>query len=362
MFKNIYKNKRVLITGHTGFKGSWMAEWLNLLGAKVYGISLRPSTTPSHHYILESRKKIKNYYFSILDSKRLEKKIQEIKPNFVFHLAAQAIVKTSYKNPKETWMTNLIGSINILECLKKINNNCYVVMVTSDKCYENVEQMWGYKESDLLGGKDPYSASKASTEIAIRSYVNSFYNNKNSNIRIASARAGNVIGGGDWSNDRIIPDCVKAWSSNRKVILRQPNSTRPWQHVLEPISGYLTLGLMLVKDKKLNGESFNFGPYHPISYSVGDLVKEMKIHWKDVKYQIKRQKNLEFESGLLKLNCDKAANLLGWFSVLDFNETVEFTSSWYKKYYDKENVNHITQNDINKYSKFAKLKKLYWAK
>ncbi len=362
MFSDIYKNKKILITGHSGFKGSWLSQWLITLDAEVYGISLSPHTVPSHHNLLKSKSKVKNLYFSILDEKKLNKTIASIKPDFIFHLAAQAIVKESYNNPLLTWKTNLLGSINIIEAASKLKNNCNLIMITSDKCYENIEQVWGYKENDVLGGKDPYSASKASTEIALHSYCNSFFRKKNNKIRLVTARAGNVIGGGDWSNDRIVPDCVRAWSKKNVVNLRNPNSTRPWQHVLEPLSGYLTLGLMLAKDAKLSGESFNFGPYHPSSQSVLDLVKEMKLHWKDVKYQTTKSKNKNFESGLLKLNCDKAAYVLNWHSVLDFNQTAEMTINWYKHFYNNCDVNKLTKDDIKLYIEYAKQKKLDWLK
>ena len=248
----IFKNARVVVTGHTGFKGSWLTAWLNELGSKVMGISLNPHTSPSHFKVSKIGKNIKDVRLDIRNRKRLEKKIINFKPNFIFHLAAQAIVGESYKNPYLTWETNVFGTLNILESARKLKNKCSIVIITSDKCYFNKEIHYGYKETDTLGGKDPYSGSKASAEILIQSHINSFFKG-NSKIRIATARAGNVIGGGDWAKNRIIPDCVRSWSKNRKAGLRNPKSTRPWQHVLEAVGGYLCLALNLVQNKKIHG-------------------------------------------------------------------------------------------------------------
>ena len=244
----IFKNSRVIVTGHTGFKGSWLTAWLKQLDANVMGISLNPPTNPSHFNVAKIGKNIKDIRLDIRNKKKLEKKIVSFKPNFIFHLAAQPLVATSYTDPVLTWDTNVFGSLNILEALRKIKNNCSVVIITSDKCYFNKEVHYGYKETDTLGGKDPYSGSKASAELLIKSYINSFFNKKNK-IRIATARAGNVLGGGDWAKNRIVPDCVRSWSKNKQVELRNPNSTRPWQHVLEAVGGYLCLAINLKNNK-----------------------------------------------------------------------------------------------------------------
>jgi CDP-glucose 4,6-dehydratase len=228
--KKIFKNKKILITGHTGFKGSWLTLWLSLLGARVTGISFGYPTFPSHFKVIKIAKRINHKILDIRNFQNIKKTIKKIQPDFIFHLAAQSLVQTSYKDPLLTWSSNTLGSINILESLKVIKKNCNVIMITSDKSYKNLEIKRGYKENDLLGGYDPYSASKASAELAIQSYVNSYFN-KNKNIKICIARAGNVIGGGDWSKNRIIPDCYKSWSKNKRAIIRNPNSTRPWQHV-----------------------------------------------------------------------------------------------------------------------------------
>ncbi len=356
-----FKNKTILITGHTGFKGSWLTAWLQSIGANITGASLKPKTEPSHFSEAQISKNINDIRIDIRCKDKISDLINDLKPDFIFHLAAQAIVKDSYIEPILTWETNVIGSLNILEALKKIEKKCNVIMVTSDKCYENVEWVWGYKENDKLGGSDPYSASKAAIEIGISAFVRSFFSN-DKNIRIASARAGNVIGGGDWSENRIVPDIIKAWSNDDKAILRNPDSTRPWQHVLEPLSGYLNLAIMLDKDSKLNGQSFNFGPSDLVSYTVQDLTEKMSAYWSNKKWQSIREINPDHESKLLKLNCDKAFSLLEWNSVLNFDETVKFTTDWYTKYYqNKELVCNITDEQIKNFTDLARNRNLLWA-
>ena len=334
-----FKDKVIIVTGHTGFKGSWLSTWLSLIGARVVGISNKIPTKPSRYDYLKAHL-FKDIREDIRSSEKINNLINSFQPDYVFHLAAQSLVKRSYSNPKLTWETNLMGSINVLEGLKKLNKECISILITSDKCYKNREWVWGYREEDTLGGIDPYSASKAATELAINSYVKSFFSN--SKVSIATARAGNVIGGGDWSENRLIPDCVRAWSENKKVKLRSPSSTRPWQHVLEPLSGYLTLALNLKENRNLHGQSFNFGPFHDKNSTVLDVVEEISNSWKDIKFEIESESNKFFhECNLLKLNCDKALQYLKWKPCLSFEETIEFTSRWYKKYY--ENVNQISE-------------------
>ena len=246
-FYNQYKNKKVLVTGHTGFKGSWLTSWLVLLGAKVTGLSLYVPTNPSHFKAIKLRNKINNKKMDIRNLKLLKKFFKKHQPDYVFHMAAQAIIKKSYSDPINTWETNTVGTLNVLESLREIKKNCVTVIITSDKCYKNLEIKRGYKENDILGGKDPYSASKASAELAIQSYISSFFPLNKTKVFIGIARAGNVIGGGDWSENRLIPDCVKSWSKNKKALIRNPKSTRPWQHVLEAVCGYLLLALNLKK-------------------------------------------------------------------------------------------------------------------
>ena len=285
--KHTFRDKKVLITGNTGFKGSWLSIWLNLLGAEIYGLAQEAPTKPSLFEEAGLGTIIKNNIIDIKDSKKVSDLVKYIQPDFIFHLAAQPLVNISYLNPIETWETNLIGTVNILDSMRFLTKKCVGVIITSDKCYENQEWEWGYRESDSLGGSDPYSASKGSAELAFRSYYKSFFINKDlTNIRIASARAGNVIGGGDWADNRIVPDCIRAWKNKLPVEIKSPNSTRPFQHVLEPLSGYILLAEKLISDKSLSGESFNFGPSSNANYKVIDLVSELSKKWDQSKWEI----------------------------------------------------------------------------
>ena len=359
----IFKNSKVIVTGHTGFKGSWLTAWLKELGANVMGISFDPPTRPSNYRASKIYKKIKDIRIDIQHKKKIEKKILAFRPNFIFHLAAQSLVSQSHSNPTLTWQTNVMGTLNILETIRKLNNTCNVVIITSDKCYLNREIHYGYKETDTLGGKDPYSSSKASAELLIKSYISSFFQ-KNSKIRIATARAGNVIGGGDWAKNRIVPDCVRSWSKNKKVQLRNPNATRPWQHVLEAVGGYLCLAINLKNNKNLHGESFNFGPDLSKEYSVIQLVKMMGSHWQKISWKkINKSKKKFYESELLRLNCNKAKKILKWRSVLKFDETIEMVASWYSNFYSgSKNIENITKKQINKYQSLALKRGSNWAK
>ncbi|MDQ3843441.1 MAG: CDP-glucose 4,6-dehydratase, partial [Bacteroidota bacterium] len=278
MYNNVYANKKVLVIGNTGFKGSWLSIWLLKLGAEVYGISKDVPTTPSIFDELNLQEKINYQVADINDRDKILQLIDDLRPDFLFNLAAQPIVSKSYSEPIETINTNVLGTAHILEALRIINHNCIAVMITSDKCYENVEWIWGYKESDHLGGKDPYSASKGACEIIIHAYFHSYL--KNSNVRLASVRAGNVIGGGDWAESRIVPDSMKAWSQNLPVTIRNPNSTRPWQHVLEPLSGYLRVGQKLKEEEKINGEAYNFGPSAEQVHTVAEMLEQLGEFWK----------------------------------------------------------------------------------
>ena len=352
LLKETFKNKKIIVTGHTGFKGSWLSYWLTLFGANVVGISNKVITSPSHYEAINLKKKLKNIFLDISDKKKVLKVFKKEKPDFIFHLAAQALVKKSYKDPLLTWQSNTMGTINILEGLREIQckKKCICVLITSDKSYKNIETNKGYKEEDELGGKDPYSASKAAADIAIKSYFNSYFMNKKSKLRIGVARAGNVIGGGDWSEDRLIPDCIKNWSLNNIVKIRSPNSTRPWQHVLEAVNGYINLSIKLGKNKEINGEAFNFGPNYNKNYSVENVVREIKLNWPEAKFKIfKENKNLFFESNLLKLNSAKAKKKLNWKSILTFKENIQFVSEWYKEFYKKRHVDYLTKKQILKY-------------
>ena len=358
-----FKNKTVLITGHTGFKGSWLCAWLAHLGAKVVGASIDVPSTPSNFSASLITNVIEDHRIDVRDSNIVRSLVEKVQPDFVFHLAAQALVRTSYDNPLDTMVTNAIGSANILDALRSLDKKVVAIMITSDKAYDNVEWVWGYRETDRIGGKDPYSASKGMAELAIRSYIESFFNSPDSNVRVGITRAGNVIGGGDWAVDRIVPDCVKAWSSSETVNIRSPWSTRPWQHVLEPLSGYIALAANLAKDDSNNGEAYNFGPSSDQNYPVSRLINEMSKYWDQVKWNdISGSKNHVHEAGLLKLNCDKALFDLGWHSTLQFEETVKMTVEWYKHFYQNQNKSmyDFTIGQIDEYTKLADSRGASW--
>ena len=364
MFHSFYKNKKVLVTGHTGFKGSWLVSWLRNLGADVYGFSENILPFPSHYELLNVKNKINHFEGDIRDTNLINNTMEEIKPDVVFHLAAQAIVSTSYSDPVGTISTNVLGTVNVLEALRKIEHKCAALIITSDKCYENNEWIWGYREIDRLGGKDIYSASKASAELLIRSYLESFFT-ENHKVSIAIARAGNVIGGGDWAKDRIVPDIYRSWSSNNSVEIRSPNSTRPWQHVLEPISGYLTLVEKLWSNRKYHAEAYNFGPLPNVDKSVIELVKKLSDYWDknnlENKYLLKEE-NVFSESKLLRLNCDKAYSDLSWAANLNFEQTAEFVGKWYADFYlYNKSAEELTFNNIKSFENLAKMKNLRWS-
>ena len=325
-----FQGKKVLITGHTGFKGFWLSMILKSLGADVTGVSLEiDRNIKSHFETLDGENLIKTHFIDIRNLSLLKELIEKIKPDYIFHLAAQALVSESFKDPVNTFTTNTIGSINLLESLRETNFKCNAIMITSDKVYENVEWVFGYRENDKLGGSDPYSASKACAELSIRSYFKSYLNN--SNINLCIARAGNVIGGGDWSQNRLVPDCIRSWTKKEVVKLRSPNSTRPWQHVFDPINGYLTLALKLNKDQSLSGESFNFGPDHLSDITVLKAVKKLSLKWGNNARYISEEQNFMKEAKLLRLNCDKAHSLLNWQPMMDIDQCVDMTVEWYKR-------------------------------
>ena len=343
-----YKNKKVLITGHTGFKGAWLTLILHFFGAKIYGVSLKPKKKSLYYQVTLNKILKSDKNFDIRSFDKLKRFIDEIKPDYIFHLAAQALVKNSFTNPLDTLSTNIIGTTNILEIARSIKKKCIIILITSDKCYKNKEQIWGYKESDEMGGNEPYSASKASCEIINNAYFQSYFKKTNTNIKIASVRAGNVIGGGDWSENRIIPDCVKSWERKTPLILNNPKSTRPWQHVLEPLFGYMRLALFLEKKKHLNGECFNFGPNLNSSLNVEDLVKLFSHNWPYSKIKINRKSNFK-EQNLLKLDCTKAYNQIKWEVILTEKEMLEMTSLWYLNYKRSKNIISFTNSQIRSY-------------
>jgi CDP-glucose 4,6-dehydratase len=348
ILKKNFKGKKILITGHTGFKGSWLTVWLQILGAKVIGVSNGFPSFNNHYQLLNLDKKILNKNLDVRNLILLKKFVKKNQPDFVFHLAAQFIVNLSYKDPLKTWSTNTIGTINLLESLRQLKKKCVAIIIKSDKCYENLEIKRGYNEKDRLGGKDPYSTSKASADIAIRSYISSFFSHKKNKVHIATARAGNIIGGGDWSANRLIPDCVRSWSKKNKALIRSPHSTRPWQHVLEAIYGYITLAINLNKNPSLHGQAFNFGPANQQNYKVISVVKLMKKYWENVSWKLHKNNNKIFkESSLLKLNSHKAKKVLKWRSVLTFKENISLVANWYKNFYlDSKQAYKLTSSQI----------------
>lgn len=364
IFNNVYQGKKVLITGNTGFKGSWLSTWLLMTGADVYGFSDRIPTTPSMFEALYLGEKIHQFWGDIRDKGKVEELIQKVKPDFIFHLAAQAIVSASYEAPFDTISTNVMGTAAILEAIRNLTWDCTCVLITSDKAYDNVEWIWGYRETDALGGKDVYSGSKGAAELIIKSYWNSFIQTM-PNIKLGIARAGNVIGGGDWAKDRIVVDCIKSFSEGKIVEIRSPKATRPWQHVLEPLSGYLTLGQGLFEGKVKNGEPFNFGPRAEQTKTVLQLVYDLANLWdKEKSKSIRITGNIPFkEATLLKLNCDKALAYLDWRSTLRYEQCVKFISDWYKSYYlesDKD-MYALTVLQIEDYISEAKSQQIRWA-
>jgi CDP-glucose 4,6-dehydratase len=360
----LFRGASVLVTGHTGFKGTWLSLWLKKLGANVSGVSIDIPSEPSHFRAAKLSEQIDDHRLDIRDGDALKKIFQEVQPDYVFHMAAQSLVSISYEKPIFTIGTNALGTANVLDALRKLDKKVVAVMITSDKVYKNEEWVWGYREIDRLGGKDPYSASKGMAELVIRSYVESFFNAPNSNVRVGISRAGNVIGGGDWAADRIVPDCIKAWSKNKTVEIRNPGATRPWQHVLEPLSGYLTLGKFLYYSSEKHGEAYNFGPPANQNHPVIELIEEMAkcwdhVRWNDISLS---KKNLQ-EAGLLKLNCDKALLDLKWMPTLKFEETVGMTVKWYKSFFENDNntMYEFSMQQIEEYTKLAKKRGITWA-
>ena len=343
-----FKGKKIVITGHTGFKGSWLSLWLNYLGAKVYGISNNFKTNQTNFNNFKMKKNIKNFDIDIRNFEKLNKVIKKIKPDFIFHFAAQSLVGASYKKPLYNFETNFNGTLNLLEVLRLSNFKCVSILITSDKSYRNFEIKRGYVEDDILGGDDPYSASKGSAELVINSYFRSFLKNKRK-LRIAVCRAGNVIGGGDWSNDRLIPDLMRSIFKNKKVKLRNQNSTRPWQHVLDVLNGYLTLAVRLKKNKKFNGQAFNFGPPINSNFRVLDVVREIKKNWKILEWEF--SKRTYHESTLLKLNSNKSLKSLKWKNKLTFKEVIKLVTDWYKCSYENKNIYNFSINQIKYFEK-----------
>ncbi len=360
-----YEGKKVLITGHTGFKGSWLAIWLKALGAEVIGYSLAPNTDPSIFEATQLEKQVRHIVGDIRDQDHIDEVCIKYKPEFVFHLASQPIVRDSYKDPKYTYETNIMGLVNLFESIRKTSSVKTVLNITSDKCYENKEWVWGYRENDPLGGKDPYSSSKACSEIITHAYRNSFFTPKNSSRRIvavASARAGNVVGGGDWAKDRIIPDCIRALTTTLNIEVRNPYATRPWQHVLEPISGYLWLNLLLNNENAKYASAWNFCPKKGQTIAVKDLVEHLIQLWGEGSWiQAKDAESQPEEAHYLKLECAKAFHELHWHGLMDMEETLSYTIKWYKAYYEQTtNIYDLCIEQIKQYQSIARDAQIEW--
>lgn len=350
-FNNVYKNKTVLVTGHTGFKGSWLSIWLRELGANVIGYALDPYTEKDNFVLSKLEDKITDIRGDIRNKKNLKEVFDKYKPEFVFHLAAQPLVRLSYENPIETYEINVMGTINVLECIRETPETKIGIMITTDKCYENKEQIWGYRETDPLGGYDPYSSSKGAAEIAISSWRNSFFNPKDYEKHkksIASVRAGNVIGGGDWSLDRIIPDCIRALEKDEVINIRNPKAIRPWEHVLEPLSGYLLLGQKMYEEPSKYCEGWNFGPNLDSIVPVWEIGKKIIKYYGSGKLEDKSKKDELHEAKLLALDITKARFNLGWKPRWDIDKAIEKTVEWYKEY-SNEDVYRLCVKQIKKF-------------
>lgn len=343
-----FSGKKVLLTGHTGFKGSWLAFILNEVGAEVTGLALPPVSTVNHFDLLKLNRKINHVIADIRDTAMVTKTVKDFQPEFVFHLAAQALVRPSYDDPVATFSTNVMGSVNVLEAVRQCESVRSLVYITSDKCYENVEWIWGYRENDQLGGRDPYSASKAAAELAFSTYSRSFFN-QCQELGSASTRAGNVIGGGDWAVDRIIPDCIRAIQANEPIRLRNPEATRPWQHVLEPLAGYLLLASRLYEEPKQWGGAWNFGPSTQEVRTVKNVAEAIVGHIGKGSIKVEDSNLAVHEASLLQLNCDKANHSLGWYPRWDIEKTLEATALWYKLTMNGEDAELITRAQIKEF-------------
>ena len=344
MFQGIYHGKRVLVTGHTGFKGSWLCAWLHQLGAEVAGFALLPDQVPNHFSLLKTP--LHNEIGDIRDHEKLKAFCTVFQPEIVFHLAAQPLVRVSYRQPRETFDTNIMGMVNLLDACRSIPSVRAMVVITTDKCYANQENGRPFTENDPLGGFDPYSASKGAAEIVAASWRSAFFNTPGSPA-LATARAGNVIGGGDWAEDRLIPDLIRAASQGKPAEIRFPNAVRPWQHVLEALSGYLTLGAKLLAAGREFASAWNFGPVEAESFSVGKIIETAHSEWGKINWKVDQTENQPHEAAHLLLNCDKAQRQLQWHPVWDTETAVRRTIRWYREYYEQKKI--VTFADLDSY-------------
>ncbi len=351
--QSFWKNRRVFITGHTGFKGGWLSLWLKMMGAELCGYSLAPTSTPNLFDVTRVNSKMNSIIGDIRDQKSLVAAIQNFQPEIVIHLAAQSLVKTSYDDPTTTYDTNVMGTLNLLEAVRKTKSIQSVVIVTSDKCYENQEWCWPYRENEPLGGHDPYSSSKACVEILTSSYRRCYFSQNDSTVGLATVRAGNVIAGGDWANDRLIPDLIRSFQNNSIANIRFPNAVRPWQHVLEPLSGYLLLAEKMTDDKTL-AQAWNFGPNNSDSRPVKWIADFMVKNWGDEAGWKTDEQTHPHEAHLLNLDSSKALNKLEWTAKLNLETALKMTVSWYKAFLENQNMNKFTLNQIQEFVTYRK--------
>lgn len=363
MFGGKYKGAKVLVTGNTGFKGSWLCIWLQKLGAEVVGLADAIPTDPALYSLLHLQESIKQHWVDVRNAQAVLDVVREEAPDVIFHMAARSVVRHGFTDPVGTLAVNAMGTAHVLDAVKNIGKPCSVVVVTSDKCYDNKEWPWGYRETDSLGGRDIYSASKASAEHIANAYVSSFFGNDDT-IRVVTARSGNVIGGGDWSDHRIIPDFIRAIEARTKMELRHPEATRPWQFVLEPVSAYLRLGQMLLTGAEIHGEAYNFGPGYANSITVATLLETLNERMTDkplADVVTQSEDKDHREAGLLKLTWDKAHSQLQWAPVLTYSETMDLTADWYRDYLAGNDMKAITLAQIEGYCNKALNQKLTWA-
>ena len=362
-----YSGRSVMVSGHTGFKGSWLSVWLTRLGANVVAYALEPPSEPSNYEVCNLVSRIRHKQGDIRDFDSLRSCMREHRPSVVFHLAAQSLVRRSFKEPRYTFDVNVMGTTNVLQAARETESVTSIVAITSDKCYRNVEWEWGYRETDRLGGYDAYGASKACAELVIEAYRDQRFQEVTEpcrNVAVASARAGNVIGGGDWAADRIVPDAVRAIVAKAPLVIRHPHATRPWQHVLEPLSGYLWLGCLLNRDPKVFGDAWNFGPPPGSVYSVKELIERIYARWSNAKSGFRIQSEAAAgESRLLALDCAKAKHHMGWEATWSMDETIDAIADWYRTYYEKHprDMYEFTVGQIQAYESVARRLGQSWA-